>query len=66
MVKVRFRFRDMVKTTFLNKNFVPGSTKYVDLGTRLTQQNQDVPEVVPLFSIVDLFAILNYIVNCYT
>ncbi len=37
MVKVRFRCRDMVKT----KNVVPGSTKYVDLGTPLTLQNQD-------------------------
>ncbi len=61
MVKVRFRFRDMVKTKFTKLK-----TKYVDLGTHLTQQNQGVPEVVPLFSIVDLFAILNYIVNCYT
>ncbi len=44
MVKVRFRFRcrDIVKTSFLDYNVVPGSTKYVDLGTHLTQQNQDV------------------------
>ncbi len=42
MFKVRFRFREMVKITFLDSNVVPGSTKYVDPGTHLTQQNQDV------------------------
>ncbi len=39
MGKVMFRCRDMVKTTFY---LVPGSTKYVDLGTHLTQLTQDV------------------------
>ncbi len=37
------RCREMVKTTFFYLNVVPGSTKYVDPGTHLTQQNQDVP-----------------------
>ncbi len=36
MVKVRFRCREMVKSTFLDQNVVPGSTKYVDVGTHLT------------------------------
>ncbi len=40
--KVRLRFREMVNITFLDKNVVPGSTIYVDPGTHLTQQNQDV------------------------
>ncbi len=38
MGKVRFRY--MVKITFLDSNVVP---IYVDPGTHLTQQNQDVP-----------------------
>ncbi len=42
MGKVRFRCRDMVKIQFWDYNFVPGSTIYVDPGTHLTQQNQDV------------------------
>ncbi len=32
----------MVKIKFLDKNVVPGSTIYVDPGTHITQQNQDV------------------------
>ncbi len=43
MGKVRFRCREMVKITFLDYNVVPGSTIYVDPGTHLTQQNQDIP-----------------------
>ncbi len=42
MGNVRFRCRDMVKTKFWDYNAVPGSTIYVDPGTHLTQQNQDV------------------------
>ncbi len=42
MVKVRFRCREMAKIKFLDSNVVPVSTIYVDPGTRLTQQNQDV------------------------
>ncbi len=42
MGKVRFRCREMVKIQFLDKNVVPGSTIYVDPGSHLTQQNQDV------------------------
>jgi len=42
MDRVRFRCRDMVRITFSDRNVVPGSTKYVDIGTSLTQQNQDV------------------------
>ncbi len=45
MVKVRFRCREMVKIKFLDKNVVPGSTIYVDPGTHLTQQNQDVHRI---------------------
>ncbi len=37
MGKVRFRCRQMVKIKYLDKNFVPGSTIYVDPGTHLTQ-----------------------------
>lgn len=43
MGKVRYRGMNMVRITFSDKNFVPGSIKYVDLGTRLTLQNQNVP-----------------------
>ncbi len=39
---VRFRCREIIKITFWDSNVVPGSTKYVDPGTHLTQQNQDV------------------------
>ncbi len=35
MVKVRFRCREMVKIKFLDKNFVPGSTIYVDPGSQV-------------------------------
>ncbi len=45
MVKLRFRCREMVKIKFLNENVVPGTTIYVDPGTHLTQQNQDVHSV---------------------
>ncbi len=45
MGKVRFRCREMVKIKFLDKNVVPGSTIYVDPGTHLTQQNQDVHRI---------------------
>lgn len=41
---VRFRGRDMVGTTCLDRKVVPGSTKFVDPGTRLTVQNQYVIE----------------------
>jgi len=39
--RVRFRGRDVVRITFSDRNVVPGSTKYVDPGTHLTLQNQD-------------------------
>lgn len=32
-----FKGRDMVRTTFSDRNVVPRSTEYVDRGTRLTQ-----------------------------
>ncbi len=35
-------FREMVKIQFMDQNVVPGSTIYVDPGTHLSQQNQDV------------------------
>jgi len=41
MGRVRFRGMD----TFSNRNVVQGSTKYVDKGTSLTLQNQDVLHV---------------------
>jgi len=37
----RFRERFSGRDTFSDSNVVPGSTKYVDPGTRLTRQNQD-------------------------
>lgn len=43
MARVRFRGRDIVMITFSDRNVVPGSNKYVDPGTCLTQQNQNVP-----------------------
>ncbi len=46
MGKVRFRSREMVKITFLDKNVVQGSTIYVDPGTHLTQQNQAVRDIL--------------------
>ncbi len=53
MVKVRFGCRDMVKTNVLDSNVFPESTKYVDLGTHQTQQNQDM-----LFFTLKLFQIV--------
>lgn len=39
-----YRFRDMdrVRTTFSDSNVIPRSTKYVEPGTCLTRQNEDV------------------------
>ncbi len=45
MVKLRFRCREMVNIKFWDINVVPGSTIYVDPGTHLTQQNQDVQHI---------------------
>jgi len=39
--RVRFQGRDKVMITLLDWNVVPGSTKYVDPGTHLTRQKQD-------------------------
>ncbi len=50
MGKVKFRCREMVQITFLDKNVVPGSTIYVDPGTHLTQQNQDVHSYLTVLS----------------
>ncbi len=47
MGKVRFRCRDMVKIQFWDYNIVSGSTIYVDPGTHLTQQNQDMHILTP-------------------
>ncbi len=44
----------MVKTKFLDYNVFPGSTKYVDLETHLTQQNQDVHCIFSIFHMLYL------------
>jgi len=41
MGRLRFMGRDMVMIKFSDRNVVPGSTKYVDPGTSLPLQNQD-------------------------
>lgn len=48
MGRVRFRGNDMVRIKVLDRNIVSGSTKYVDQGTQLTLQNQDVRVIWPV------------------
>jgi len=41
----RVRLRDRVRTTFSDRNVVPGSIKYVDSGKCLSKENRNTIEV---------------------